>query len=121
MSIRTHRVDVEEIGHAELAEADFETPARQFIEQRKKVSLVLDLVFAEGEHFVNDCPPQIGSLAQRGVAYDIEIRIASQSEAGAQRSSAGLLNIDQQFSGVVETHSGVEGHHARRGLLIIRD
>jgi hypothetical protein len=32
-SVGAHRIDIEEIRHAEFAEADFQTPTRQFFEE----------------------------------------------------------------------------------------
>ena len=65
MGVRAHRILVEEIGHAELAEPDFQATAGDFIEQRKKVALVFHLIFAERKHFVNQAASQVGSLAEQ--------------------------------------------------------
>ena len=113
-------IDVEEIRHAELAEADFETAARQFVEQREVAALVLDFVFAERDDGMDHGAAEIGSLAQQGIAHDVEIGIAGEAEAEAERGATCLFDVDQNLGGVVEAHAGVERHHARGGLLVVR-
>ena len=55
MSVGADGIDVEEVGHAELAEAEFEAAARKFVEEREESALVLDFIFAEREDFVESC------------------------------------------------------------------
>ena len=119
VSVGADGIDVEEIGHAELAEAEFETAARQFVEERKESALVLDFVFAEREDFVDHGAAEVGRLAQRGIADDVEIGVAGEAETCAERGAAGFFDVDQKFGGVVEAHAGVERHDARRRFLVV--
>ncbi len=64
MRVGTNRIHVKEIRHAELAKANLQPPPRQFIEQRKKAALTLDLIFAQREHLVDHAAPQVRRLAQ---------------------------------------------------------
>jgi len=46
VGVRADGVYVEEVGHAELAEADLQTSARQFVEERKIAARAFDLILA---------------------------------------------------------------------------
>src|SRR5208282_1195170 len=61
--VGTDRILIEEIGQAEFSEANFETAAGQLIEQRQKAALVLDVILAQRENFVNHAAAEIGSFA----------------------------------------------------------
>ena len=64
--------------------------------------------------------PRYGALLSEGIAHDVEIGVARQAEAGAERGAAGFFDVDQDLGGVVEAHAGVERHHAGGGLLVVR-
>ena len=118
--IGAHRIDVEEVGHAELAEAEFETAARQFVEEREPGALVLDFIFAEREDLMDHAPAEIGCLAQERVAHDIQIGVAGEAEALSESGATCFFNVHQQFGGVVQAHTGVERHYAGSGFLVVR-
>ena len=81
MRVGAYRIQVEEIRHAELAKANFQAAPRQFVEQRQKTALVLDLVFAQREHFVDHAASQVRRFAQQRIAHDVQIRIPGQAKA----------------------------------------
>jgi len=120
MRVRPNGILIEEIGHAELAEANLQAAARQLVKQRKKIPLVLNLILAQSEYFVDHAAPEVRRFAQRRIAHDVQVGIAGQSQAGAQRRAAGFFDIHQDLGGIVEPHAGVKRHHARRGFLIAR-
>ena len=119
MSVGADRIDVEEIGNTELAEAEFEAAARQFIEEREEGALVLDFVFAEREDRVNHAATQIRVVAQQWIAHDVEIGVSGQAEALGEGCAARLFYVDENLRGVVETHAGIERHHAGSGFLVV--
>ncbi len=120
VGVGADRIYVKKIGQAEFAEADLQPAARQFIEERVSVALVLDFIFTEREDLVDHAATEIGGLAQQRITHDIEIGVAGQAQASAEGGAARLFNVDQQFGGAVETHAGVERHHTRGGLLVAR-
>src|SRR5271156_5763999 len=63
---------------------------------------------------------QVRGFAQERIADDIKICIAGQSETCAERGSASLFDIDEEFGGVVGAHSGVERQHAGGSFLVVR-
>ena len=119
MSVGADGVYVEEIGHGELAKAEFKAAARQFFEQREITPLVFDFILAQGKDFVNHGAPEVRRFAQQRIADDVEVRIAGKTETGAECSSASLFDIDQKLGGIVEAHSGVERHDAGSGFFIV--
>ena len=120
MRVGANGIDVEEIGHAELAETEFEAAARQFFEEREGVALVLDFVVAQRENLMDHAPTEIGRLAQQRVAHDVEIGVAGKAETVRQSGTARFFDVDQELGGVVEAHAGVERHQAGRGFLVVR-
>src|SRR6202043_3825946 len=83
-------------------------------------ALVLDFLLAEREFPVNHAPTAIGSLAQQRIAHDVEIGVARQAETGGESGASRLFDVDEQFGGVAEAHSGVQSHQARGGFFIAR-
>jgi hypothetical protein len=71
--IRACRILVEKLHHAELAKADFQATAREFVKERERVALVFDLVFAQSKHFMDHAPAQVWSFAQQRVAHNVQI------------------------------------------------
>ncbi len=55
-------VDIEEIGHAEFAEADFQAAAGEFVEEGEEAALVFDFIFAKREDFVDDAAGEVGGF-----------------------------------------------------------
>ncbi len=102
-------VYVEEVGQSELAEAEFQTAAREFFEEGKEAAIVFDFVFAQSKHLVNHGAAQVRGFAQKGIADDIEIGIAGKAETLTEGGSAGFFQIDQKFGGIVEAYAAVEG------------
>ena len=102
MSVGSDGIDVEEIGHAEFAEAEFEAAARELVEKGQETSLVFDFVFAEREYFMDHAATEIRLFAQAGIADDVEIGVAGESEALGESGSASFFDIYQNFSGVIE-------------------
>src|SRR5262249_22592057 len=113
-------VDVEEIRHAELAEAEFEAVAREFFKERKEAALVLDFVVAEREDFVKQGATEIRRLAERRVADGVEVSVAGEAKALGQGGATSLLDVNEQFGRSVESDPGVERHHPRGCFLVVR-
>ena len=119
VSVGADRVAVEEIRHAEFAEAEFETTAREFVEQREEAALVLNFVFAERDDGMDHSPAEIRLFAEQWVADDIEVGVSSEAEALSERRAAGFLDVDENLGGVIEAHASVERHDARRSFLVV--
>jgi hypothetical protein len=120
MSVGGSRIQVEEIGHGEFADAKLQSSPRHFLEPRKKTAVVFNFVFAESEDFVNHATPEIWLLAEERIAHDVEIRRPGHTESHAQGGAAGFLDIHQQLGGVIESHPGVERQHSRGSLFVAR-
>src|SRR5208337_4909980 len=113
------RVHIKEIRHTELAETNLQSPPRQLIEQRQKTALILDLILAQGEYFVDHAAPQIWRFAQQRVPHNVQIRISRQAEAQAERRAARFFDVHQKLGGIIDSNSGVEGHYPRSRFRII--
>src|SRR6476660_3964834 len=64
MRVGTDRIDVDKIGHAELAEAKFEPSPWKFVKQRQKIAFVLHFVFAQRKNIMEYAAAKIRRLAK---------------------------------------------------------
>jgi len=119
VSVGADGIEVEKVGHAEFAEAEFEAAARELVEERQEATLVFDFVFAEGEDFVNHGAADIGRLAEKRVADDIEIGVAGQAETEAESGATSFFEVKKKLSGTVETNARVEGEDTRGGFFVV--
>ena len=119
MGVGAGGVEIEKVGHAELAEAEFEAAARKFVEERERSALVLDFVFAQREDFVEHAASEIGGFAEKGIADDVEIGVSGEAEAGTERGAAGFFDVGEKFSGIVQAVAGVERQDSGRGFFVV--
>ena len=119
VSVGANGIEVEKVGHAEFAEAEFEAAARKFVEERQEAALVFDFVFAEGEDFVDHGAADIRRLAEKRVADDIEIGVAGQAETEAESGATSFFEVKKKLSGTVETNARVEGEDTRGGFFVV--
>ena len=63
---------------------------------------------------------KVGCFAQKRVAHDIEVGIARQPEAVAQRRAATFFDVHKELQRVAHTSTGEHRENARRGLFITR-
>jgi hypothetical protein len=62
----------------------------------------------------------VGSLAERGIAHDIEVEKAGDAESFAESMAAGFLDVTEKLGRFRDAQTGVEGEHARTRVLGFR-
>src|ERR1700730_561045 len=100
MTIGPHRILIKEIHHPKLTRANLKAAYRQFVEQRKRTPLVLDLLVGKRENLVNHHSRDIRRLNKLRVPDDIKVRESRDSQTLAQPRAASLFDIRQRFGGV---------------------
>ena len=110
-------VEVEEIGQAHFAEAEFEAALGKFSKEGVGSAVGSDFLAAEGNDLVPHEARDVGSFAERGVADDVEVEEAGDAEGFAEAVAAGFLDVAEELGRFRDAQSGVESEHARTGVL----
>jgi hypothetical protein len=108
MAVAADRVDVEEVGHAQLADADFDSMRRDVRRQRQGRRRDVEHAPAKRNRDVDHRASDIGSGAERRVADHIKVGESRQPERVADPAAAGALQVENELRMIRQLDSGIE-------------
>ena len=90
-------VEVEEVGHAEFADAKLDSPRRNRRGEMKLVAVGFDAFAGKRNDLAQHQPRHVGILAESRVAHDVEVGDAGEAEGIAETVSARAFDIKKNF------------------------
>jgi len=90
-------VDVEEIGHSQLADTDLDAPGGEVRCQRERVGRRVHDIAADRNGCMHHRARDVRRRAQRRVSNDIQVRESGEPEGIAEASATGALDVEEQL------------------------
>jgi len=90
-------VDVEEIGHSQLADTDLDAPGGEVRCQRERVGRRVHDIAADRNGCMHHRARDVRRRAQRRVSNDIQVRESGEPEGIAEPSATGALDVEEQL------------------------
>jgi len=99
VAVAAECIQVEEIGHAEFAEAKLDPPRRNGSGEMELVPILFDALAGEGNDLAQHHTREVGRLAQSRIAHDVEIRESCEPERRADAVAARAFRVEKNFGG----------------------
>ena len=113
-------VRVEEIDKTHFPEAQFQAAHGEFAEERGGSAVGTNFFAAERNDLVPHEPGDIGSLAERRVADDVEVEEARNAKRFAESMPPGFLDVAQELRRLRDPQTSIESEHTRTSVLCFR-